>query len=111
MVKEVTEVVRCDICGDSPAKRLGFAYERRMDAAGSMENVYYDIDLCVLHKYEVHRIIGTCDQSMKQKLRFMSRSERWDLRLKIEGIRRAWRKMPAKEQELMKQILRLGVEE
>ncbi len=112
MVKEVTETIRCDICGVDPAERLCFAYEREMDAAGSMEDIFYDIDLCDLHWYEVHLLLVNYEQQpTRVSSRTMTRSSRWDLKQKIVGIRRAWRKMSADEQGLIKQILRLGVNE
>lgn len=112
MVKEVTEVVKCDVCGTSPGTHLSFPYDRRCDAAGSMENIYYDIDLCTMHKYEVDRIRENYNEKPKKITRYnMSASDRADLKDKIVMIQRNWENMSAGDQALAKEILRLGVGE
>lgn len=40
------ELVICDKCGKNNAKPVQVFIDRRMDAAGSMENLYDDVDLC-----------------------------------------------------------------
>jgi len=49
MVKEVTEKISCDICGREGAEGHSFFYDRRMDAAGDMDDEFYDVDLCASH--------------------------------------------------------------
>ena len=49
MAKETITTITCDICGRAGAKSHSFVYDRRCDAAGSMENVWHDVDLCAIH--------------------------------------------------------------
>lgn len=111
MTKIVTEVVRCDVCGVKPAKRLCFPWDRIADGAGSMEDVYYDVDLCDLHWLEVHRLLANYDeQPTRVSKQTMGRGDRRDFKQRIEGIIGAWEKMSGEEQVLTKQILRLAQE-
>jgi len=57
MVKKITEELLCDICG-AEAEGHSFFYDRRMDAAGSMENEWFDTDLCAIHYRELERVCG-----------------------------------------------------
>jgi hypothetical protein len=41
-----TELISCDCCGAAYAKSVSFYIDRRMDAAGSMEDLYESVDLC-----------------------------------------------------------------
>ena len=61
MVKKIITIIRCDICDREEAKEFGFRYDRRMDAGGSMENVYYDADLCRIHADAVFHLHGHPD--------------------------------------------------
>ena len=36
----------CDICGERTDNTVSYVYDRRMDAAGSMEDVCFTRDLC-----------------------------------------------------------------
>lgn len=40
------EIITCDRCGAGDASGLGFAVGRKMDGAGSMEDVEMSADLC-----------------------------------------------------------------
>lgn len=41
--------VMCDTCGNADARAVSYFVDRRMDAAGSMENEYETVDLCADH--------------------------------------------------------------
>ncbi len=53
MVVKTEKTVSCDICGAENAVSHSFVYDRVADAAGGMENLYYDIDLCSAHFAEL----------------------------------------------------------
>lgn len=48
-------VVRCDICGKPGASEVSFYVNRRLDAAGSPDNEYEHLDLCVSHQWAVYK--------------------------------------------------------
>lgn len=43
------EIILCDVCGVKNAETLSIQVDRTMDGAGSMENIYEQIDLCPKH--------------------------------------------------------------
>jgi hypothetical protein len=45
----------CDICGKHPANYLSFCHDRKLDAAGSMYDVFFEIDLCEKCELNVYR--------------------------------------------------------
>jgi hypothetical protein len=49
------KVTHCDVCDCSIAKSISFVYDRTMDAAGSMSDDSYDVDLCVECEVESYR--------------------------------------------------------
>lgn len=58
MSREVITIIKCDICERAEAKSYFFVYDQKMKTAGSMENVYYPIDLCDIHFDEIVRKYG-----------------------------------------------------
>ena len=40
------EIIKCDVCGATPALTHWFTMDRRLDGAGSMEDVQEPRDLC-----------------------------------------------------------------
>ena len=58
MAKETVTTITCDICGMANAESHSFFFDRRCDAAGDMDNEYYDADLCAVHFGVLARICG-----------------------------------------------------
>ena len=111
MVKAVTEIVYCDICVEAGAKEYSFVYDRRCDAAGSMENWWHDADLCAVHFNELVRVNSHPDQ---HRIRVVGRSGAiaYGAKVKewIESYRDIWGKMSPAEKRLSVQIERLDVQ-
>jgi hypothetical protein len=53
--------IHCDVCGAAGAKDLQYFESREMGAAGSMENNYGHIDLCLEHAI---RLLSDYDKHM-----------------------------------------------
>ena len=101
MVTEVTKTCSCDICGGKDAESHSFFYDRRGDGAGSMDNEYYDIDLCAAHFAELVRIHGD-PAYYRQRIVGRSAAMSYGFGVKSwaemqEGI---WEKMSAGEKKL-----------
>ncbi len=101
MVKEIRTSIRCDICGGGDAESHCFRCGRRTDAAGSMENVYYDVDLCTLHFGELVRKHGD-PADYRQRLVGRSREIAYGSGVKdwIELQKVIWKKMTPDERNL-----------
>ena len=105
MAKETTTTISCDICGRG-AESHGFYYDRRCDAAGSMDDKFYDVDLCQAHFDELvrkhghpfqhsFRIVGRSDA-----IKYGSQVKEW-----CEMQQTIWRKMSSDEKALALEIL------
>ena len=101
MAKETTVVINCDICGAAGAESHSFFYDRRCDPAGSMENVYYDVDLCGVHFAELVRKHG---HPREHRVRLVDRSKAraYGIAAKdwIELMVAIWAKMTPDERSL-----------
>ena len=101
LAKEIVTTIRCDICGNIDAESHSFLCDRMMDAAGSMENVYYDVDLCSIHFCEFVRQHGH-PSDYSQRLVNRSLAIAYGSRVKdwIESYIKIWKKMTSDEREL-----------
>lgn len=98
MVKEV--ITKCDVCGREGAKRHSFVYDRRMDAAGSMENIYHDVDLCVIHFDELVLKFG---HPREHRSRYQDRAaaRAYGRRVKQWAeVKAVWKRMTPEERQL-----------
>jgi hypothetical protein len=48
------EIVKCDVCGVDGAKTCYFHVDRKMDAAGSMDDEHESMDLCDEHAWQAY---------------------------------------------------------
>lgn len=99
MAKET--ITRCDICGREGAKSHSFLYDRRCDAASSMENVYHDVDLCSIHFDELVRKFG---HPRKHRSRYQGRAEARAYGTKVKEWTEAeagvWERMTADDRDV-----------
>lgn len=49
-------LITCDVCGAVGAKTCPFYVDRRLDAAGSMDDEYETMDLCDVHAWKAYLI-------------------------------------------------------
>jgi hypothetical protein len=101
MAKEVITKITCDICGRSDAISHSFLYDRRMDAAGSMENVSYDVDLCTIH---FDALVGLFGHPSGYRSRYQGREKAREYGRKvmtwIDAEIGVWRRMTPDERKL-----------
>lgn len=105
MAKETVTTISCDVCGETAASN-SFIYDRITDAAGSMENVYYDVDLCQAHFDELVRKHG---HPKEHRLRLVNRSDAIAYGSKVKSWAEMqctiWRKMSNEEKLLALAII------
>ena len=53
-MKEVT--IRCDVCKESGALTCYFYLDRKMDGAGSMDDIEEPVDLCAKHQWAAYKL-------------------------------------------------------
>ncbi len=101
MAKEIITTISCDICGGTDAGSHSFLYDRIADAAGSMEDVYYDVDLCTMHFGELVRV-HEHPRGYRQRLVNRSRAIAYGSRVKdwIELQKGIWKKKTPEERKL-----------
>ena len=103
MAKEVIEKIYCDICGETAEVSKSYLYDRRMDAAGSMENCWYDVDLCAMHYDELTRMAGPDTVSIRRQrglaMAYGSRVKQW-----VEQQASIWKQMLEDEKRLWMDI-------
>jgi hypothetical protein len=76
-MKEI--VFRCDVCQKLGAETLRTTVDRRMDPAGSMEDIEDDIDLCQEHERKALVLaISMIDRDKRPEL--MTRIRSWKKR-------------------------------
>ena len=108
MVKRIVTDYICDICDKENSESHSFLYDRRMDAAGSMENEYYDVDLCPMHFSELVRKNGK-PKDYRQSQVGRKRAMQYGYRVKtwIEMQKTIWNKMSRDERVLATKIEQL----
>ena len=105
MAKTTVTTYSCDICNREGAKRHSFFFDRGMDAAGSMENEYYDVDLCPMHFRELARKHGTPKEYSQSRVgRKQAMKYGYGVKAWIEMQKVVWRKMSNEERRLALQI-------
>lgn len=50
------EIISCDICKATGATTVWFTVDRRMDRAGSMDDVEESVDLCPKHQWSAYKL-------------------------------------------------------
>jgi len=113
MVTKVTETKYCDICGEVAVICLDFIIDRRCDAAGSMEDVWYAVDLCALHRHEVSvRARQFVDPpsawvsiSHFCRSRHSDRHDRRQLSDHIKMLKSIWKTMDMEDRKLARMIV------
>lgn len=104
MVKKIVTTCYCDMC-KREAKSYSFVYDRVADAAGGMENLYYDVDLCSSHFAELVRKHGRPDDhrlrlGRSSAIAYGSKVKIWaEMQIKI------WAKMSNEERGLALAIM------
>ena len=105
MSKITTVTTCCDICKREGAESHSFFFDRRMDAAGSMDNEYYNVDLCSIHFREIVRKCGDPKKyswsvvGRPRAIRYGSDVKEW-----IEMQKIIWSRMSSSEWSLALQI-------
>ena len=116
MVTKTTTKKLCDICGKKAVKSLSIPIGSHLDAAGSDEIVWYDIDLCGIHLKEISHMAGFEDEVRFCKLfgaryrkteEYPTTYERRELSRRIEMLKDIWRDMSVEDKALAKKILML----
>lgn len=101
MVTKTERTCLCDICGSENAESYSFIYDRRLDAAGSLENWYHDVDLCGGHSAELVRKYG---HPKDYGLRVVNRADAIAYGKAVkewaEMKESIWRKMSSEERQL-----------
>ena len=105
MAKTIITTCTCDICDREKAESHSFFYDRRMDAAGDMDDLYYEADLCPMHFRELVRKHGEPGNYTSYKagrgeaMSYGSRVKSW-----IEMQQTIWAKMSGEERALATKI-------
>ena len=96
----------CDICASEGAESHSFFYDRRCDAAGSMDDEYYGIDLCSPHFDELVRKHGH-PKDHRQRLvgRSVARAYGSGVKSWAEMQVSIWHKMSSEDKELALAIM------
>ena len=112
MVTKTTKTILCDVCGKEAKESLEFVIDRQMNAAGSIESVWYDVDLCSMHLREMTQkcctVLGiSFSDDLRTIFRKMERYEKMELSQHIDTMIEIWSKMSAEDRMLAMEIEKL----
>ena len=101
MTKTTITTIRCDICGREDAKSHSFVYDRLPAGAGSSENFYHEVDLCLIHFDELVHKFGHPNE---HRSRYQDRAEARAYGVKVKAWTEAeamvWGRMTPDERHL-----------